>query len=64
MQGNRKPLRSLENYKTQHKERAAKMGVIRELNECKTLTQARIILFGAKRKAKHRKATQRQALEG
>lgn len=42
--------RSLENYKEMHKETADRNGVIREFLAARTLTQARKILFGEKKK--------------
>jgi hypothetical protein len=43
------PFRSLENYKEMHKKTAESKGVASALAQAKTLTQARIILFGKKR---------------
>ena len=46
MKANGESFRSLSNYKQMHQETAKKKGVLTEFNNAKTLTQARIILFG------------------
>lgn len=43
-------LRSLDNYKEMHRERAQKAGKWEQLRDCKTLTAARKIVFGEKHK--------------
>lgn len=43
-------LRSLENYKEMHKEKAKSLGVEKELSSARSLTQARKVLFGEKKK--------------
>lgn len=43
-------LRSLENYKEMHKDKAREKGVEKELSSARTLTQARRVLFGEKKK--------------
>lgn len=43
-------LRSLQNYKEMHKDKAREKGVLAELQACSTLTAARKILFGEKPK--------------
>lgn len=43
-------LRSLENYKEMHKQRARDKGVYDIFMQCSTLTMARKILFGEKHK--------------
>jgi hypothetical protein len=43
-------LRSLENYKEMHKQRARDKGVYDMFMQCSTLTMARKILFGTKTK--------------
>jgi len=42
--------RDLENYKEMHQETAKKNGVLDQFMKCKTLTQARKVLFGDKPK--------------
>lgn len=42
--------RSLENYKAMHAQAAEKKGVSSEFQGAKTLTQARKVLFGMKKK--------------
>lgn len=42
--------RSLDNYKTMHSETAKNKGVYEEFMKCKTLTKARKILWGEKKK--------------
>lgn len=58
------PFRDLDAYKAQHKERMAKKGLLREFMACETLTSARAMAFGDKRKAKHRRGKPMPALEG
>lgn len=41
--------RSLENYKSMHKQTAINKGVEVEFQACKTLTQARKVLWGMKK---------------
>lgn len=43
-------LRSLSNYKEMHKDTARDKGVEKELSAARTLTQARRVLFGEKKK--------------
>lgn len=42
--------RSLPNYKAMHQKTAESKGVLREFNSASTLTQAKKILFGYKKK--------------
>lgn len=42
--------RSLDNYKSMQREKAASIGVLDKLMAAKTLTQARIIVYGVKPK--------------
>lgn len=43
--------RSLSNYKSMHRETAAKKGKGAELQAARTLTEARVVVFGEKNKA-------------
>ena len=56
-------LRNLEAYITLHKSKAEEKGVLSEFLSAETLTQAKAIVFGSKRKTKHRKPP-REKLEG
>ena len=47
-----KPFRSLDNYKIQQAEKAKSLGKYDELMACKTLTQARKLLYGDKRSSR------------
>ena len=45
-----KPFRSLENYKKMHNGTAKSKSVLEDFNSARTLTEARKILFGVKKK--------------
>jgi len=49
---NTESFRSLTNYKLMHRATAQKKGVVNELRDAQTLTEARKILFGHKKKNK------------
>ena len=44
------PFRRLDSYLSMHQETAKKKGVLAEFNACRTLTRARVVLFGSKPK--------------
>ena len=58
------PFRDLDNYKKQHHDSAIKKGIINQFMACETLTEARAVMFGDKRKTRHRSHKSQPSLEG